>query len=523
METVIASDLHLADAERVDPRRPLWMAYKQRRFFVDDDFLRLLDYLETHAEEQIELVLAGDVFDFDSIARLPARPPGHVDWLARRRGLGSEEWMSLFKLECIIADHPRFFERLGEFAQRGGRVVVIIGNHDVELCWPSVQRRIREAMGLPARSLGTRSLAEHRAIAAAGAAGAPGAAEVLAPASSDRREPLVFCSWFYLSGKDTFVSHGHQYDPNCVCRDPIDPLIAMRRRPQVRIPFGDLATRYLLGGMGYFNPHATENFIMTARQYVRFFFKHMLRTQPLLLWSWLWGAVVTFAITLWTHWRPTMRDPLLVEEKVQAVAWRSGVTPPVVRRLHALSVPSAANNPLAILRELWLDRALLLLAAIYGAWQIVVHVNIAVPISMLWVLVPLGLLLPPIFVYAASVRPTVFRQPLLTRERAALIATITGVRRVVFGHTHVPERRQVGPVEYVNAGFWSPAFAEPECQRRIGTQTFVWIRAGGPCGERRAGLWEWPPGATEPRPYGPAADPQAPAPPARDEAPLRAA
>jgi UDP-2,3-diacylglucosamine pyrophosphatase LpxH len=466
--------MHLSEAQPVDRRRPLWMAYKRREHFVDDDFAALLEHVDRAAAGPVELVLNGDTFDFDNVTQLPADPPGPVDWLARLRGLSSEEWMSEFKVECIIRDHPRFFEALGDFISRGHRAVFVVGNHDVELYWPAVQRRLREALGV-------------------------------SPQSSRRADPVVFCDWFFVSGGDTYVSHGHQYDPNCVTKSPINPLISVRGRPLVRIPFGDLAGRYLLNGMGYFNPHATENFIMSAGQYVRFFFKYMVRTQPLLIWTWFWGAVATFVIALRSHLRPAMRDPLLVDDKVQAIAWRSHATPSMVRKLNALSVPAASSNPWKIMRELWLDRGLLFLLSVYAAWQIILHINIAMPVSPLWAFVPLAVLLPPYFAYAATVRPTVFTQPLLTPKRAELIAKITGVRMVVFGHTHVPEQCRIGPLEYHNGGFWSAAFAEPECLRRIGTQTFVWIRPTGNGDRRQAELYEWPPAGDEPRTFDPPA------------------
>ena len=505
METVVVSDMHLSEAQPPEPRRPLWMAYKRREFFIDDDFARLLGLIERQATGPVELVLNGDTFDFDNVTQVPLKGAGRVDWLAKLRGMASEEWMSLYKIECIIRDHPVWFEALGAFVGRGHRAIFVLGNHDVELVWPSVQRRLRQALGLPPRSLGPEPQADRASDGAAAkrAPDGPGgrADEDFAPDSLRPPEPVVFCAWFYLSAGDSFISHGSQYDRNCVTKSPINPLILVRGNPQVRIPFGDLAGRYLLNGMGYFNPHAAENYIMSARQYLRFFFRYMLITQPLLAWSWLWGAVVTFVVTLRSHLRPSMRDPLLVEEKVQAIAWRSNATPSMVRKLNELNVPSAASNPIRILRELWLDRAALLLAAVYGAWQLVLLVNIALPVSPLWGLMPLALFVPVFVMYASSVNPTVFRQPLLTPRRAELIVKITGAKRVIFGHTHRPEHCEVGPVSYFNQGFWSPAFHEPECVNRVGTQTFVRIRPGTGAGERTAELCEWPPGASEPRPF----------------------
>jgi len=485
VETVVLSDMHLTEAEDGTRRRPLWMSYKRREYFVDADLIRLLDHIETSVEGPIELVFNGDIVDFDNVTQLPEKtenPEHRIDLLARLRGLASEEWMSLFKLERILADHADFFVRLGAFIAGGHRVVFVIGNHDVELNWPSAQRKIMDALGVSK------------------------AASMILEDADEPLPSVVFCNWFYLSGGDTYISHGHQYDPNCSQRDPINPLVLVQDRPQVCIPFGDLATRYMLNGMGYFNPHATDNFIMSILGYARFFFRYFLRTQPQLIWTWFWGAMTTLIIALRMHWRPAMRDPLLVDQKVRSIARRSRATPSIVRKLSALHEPSASARPLHLMRELWLDRGLLLLVVLYGAWQVILHINIVLPVNPLWVLVPLGFFLLPYLAYAASVRSTVFKFPLLTKQRAELISAITGVSTAVFGHTHLPGERQVGPLRYLNGGFWSAAFSEPECKVRIGTQTFVWLKPVGEGKPRRAELLEWPPGASEPRPYSAADD-----------------
>lgn len=468
VETVIVSDLHLPDAEAVDPRRPFWKTYKQRAFFIDSEFRQMLEHVHKESIAPLELILNGDIFDFDAVTAVPDPPPEPIGWLARLRGLPSEEWMSIFKMDRIIADHPEWFGAVRDFVLKGHRAIFIVGNHDLELHWPSVQDRVRQALELDE------------------AAGAR----------------VVFCSWFYISGGDTYVSHGHQYDPYCTARDPIDPLILMHGRPRVRIPFGDLANRCMMNGMGFFNPHATSNYIMSMGQYARFYFRYMLRAQPLLLWTWFWSAATTLALTLWEYWRPAMSDPLLVDEKVQAIADRSQATPSMVRKLNALHVPSACTNPYQIVRELWLDRGLLFLLMVYGAFQLVLTINFVWPISPWWTLVPLALLFPFFLSYSFRVRPAVFVDPLLSPERAELIARITGVQQAVFGHTHEPELKQIGPLRYVNGGFWSPAFAKPDSFARVGAQTFVWIRSNAsPGAPREPVIYEWPPGADAPRPH----------------------
>jgi UDP-2,3-diacylglucosamine pyrophosphatase LpxH len=472
VHTVVVSDLHLSDAFAQEPKRPHWLSYKQPRFFFDDDIARLCDHVHTQTQgSPSELVLNGDIFDFDCITKFPTdAPPGEVDWLARLRGLGSEEWMSVYKMTLIIKDHPVFMNAISKWVKDGHRAVFVIGNHDAELHWPRVQQTFRSALDLGPEGSEARTDAESR---------------------------VVFCNWFYISENDTYLSHGHQYDPYCMVLNPIDPLILVRGRPHVRIPFGDLAGRYMLNGMGYFNPHATSNYIMSAMQYLRFFLKYMLRTQPLLLWTWFWGAMVTAFISVTESWRPAMSDPLLVEEKVQVVAEKSRATPGMVRRLRALDAEPALANPISVIRELWLDRGLMALLIVYVAFQVVLAVNIVWPVSTKWVFVPAVLLSPLLVFYHFRIRSAVFAEPLLSERNAELINKITGCSRVVFGHTHEPQVRRIGPVEYLNSGFWSPAFADPECKKRVGTQSFVWIKPSE--GKREASLLEWPPGASEPK------------------------
>ncbi len=466
-QTIVVSDLHLADAEPLDPERPLWKLFKRRELFFDQEFIRCVEHIEEQYDGNTELILNGDIFDFDCITQLPEEPPAEIDWLARLRGLGTEEWMSAFKMQCILEDHAAWFEWLGEFVRRGNKLVFVIGNHDLELSWPSVQASIRASMGLEE--------------------------------DSDAGDGVVFCSWFYVSEGDTYISHGHQYDPYCVVRDPVHPFIQIKGRSQVRLPFGELAERYMLNGMGYFNPHATSNFIMELKDYVTFFFKYMLRRQPLLVWTWFWGALTTLFLTLTHFVRPVLRDPLEVEKRTREVADDANVTPEVVRQLHAVSTPSACANPLRLVRELWLDRALLFLGMLYLGFQFFAAANLVAPLSAWWGLVPVLLLAPLFFSYSYSVTSAMFNMTLLSVQQARLIAKITGCRRIVLGHSHEPEVRQLGETTYLNSGFWSPAYAEPECINRLGEPTFVWIKGDHDGGRRSAELLGWPPGAREPQ------------------------
>jgi len=54
---------------------------------------------------------------------------------------------SMVKLEAILAGHPEIFSALAAFAQAGHRVTLVAGNHDVDLYWPAVRRRLAEVIG----------------------------------------------------------------------------------------------------------------------------------------------------------------------------------------------------------------------------------------------------------------------------------------------------------------------------------------------------------------------------------------
>ena len=130
LHTFVVSDMHLTEAAEPDPARPLWMAYKRREFFLDDDFAAFLDHIQEQADGPIELLLNGDIFDFDSVTAVPSTSR-HVEWLEQVRGLGSEEWKSQFKMERIIDDHPRWFGAMSQFIARAATHTLVTGTSTI--------------------------------------------------------------------------------------------------------------------------------------------------------------------------------------------------------------------------------------------------------------------------------------------------------------------------------------------------------------------------------------------------------
>lgn len=468
LHTVILSDLHLSDAELGQPGRSLWKRYKRPKFFIDQSFRRLLHFLQMEVKsEKIELILNGDIFDFDSVMRLPLHTRFHVSWLEKKRGLLPEEEKSRFKMEVILGDHPVWVESIRELIQNGHSVVFVIGNHDIELHWPMVQKELLKAI-----------------------------------TNDETQEKQVrFCEFFYVSNEDTVVEHGNQYDDYCVVANPIHPMIRKGKRIQVRIPFGNITGRYMTNGMGLFNPHVEASFLMTLPEYIKFFYKYAMRVQPMLPFTWLWSASVSFWIAMRDGLLPAMRDPLYVEQRVDEIAAKANASPTMVRTLSALHVHPAIYNPIKIARELWLDRFLILVCIGFVSFQIFALINIATSISWIWFVLFFFLLIPLLIYYSKNIKSEVIESLEEALRQAPLIAKVTKTKRVVFGHTHREMHTFVDQTEVLNTGTWSPAFKDPECRESFGMKCFAWIRPNLEGGtDRVASVYIWKDPGLEPLP-----------------------
>ena len=102
--TAVISDLHLCEAEPIHPKYPLWKKFKTKEFFIDETLIQFLSHIqETAVGNKVELILNGDIFDFDSVMSLPENPIYKVSWLESRRGLFPKQEKSLFKRLILVA------------------------------------------------------------------------------------------------------------------------------------------------------------------------------------------------------------------------------------------------------------------------------------------------------------------------------------------------------------------------------------------------------------------------------------
>jgi Calcineurin-like phosphoesterase len=427
--TVVLSDVHLSQAHPEDPSDPLWMRYRRRAYHPDEDLLALVDHLlATRGEEAIELVWNGDVFDFDapwvkggesSFDEFPSDEAGCAAHLAR-----------------ILADHPVWMRAAARLlgAGAGHRLLIVSGNHDVELCWPAVRRAFREALARAAEL-------EGRPLDAAALA-----------------ERVRFRAWFHVTEDGIYLEHGSQYDVFSSVRYAMLPLT--RERRAIHPQLGKLAFKRTGARMGYFNPYYEETFYLGLPGYLKHWLRYYARSRRHIVRTWLQGSVRTAA----EIWRHRHREDWSLENRALARA-ETGASDEAVDRTFALGARPAERTMLPILRELWLDRIALLAVAL------------AAPLLTL----ALGGARPALFTLAAvvalaAVYERVTPKPdLRTYDSAPVevkqLFAIHGARAVCLGHTHRPsgvwEGDAAAPRFLGNSGSWCPAFRDTLCQQPV--------------------------------------------------------
>jgi UDP-2,3-diacylglucosamine pyrophosphatase LpxH len=86
-----------------------------------------------------ELVLNGDTVDF--LAEVGEKPGSWLPFTA-------DPEQAVAKFEAIVKRDKVVFEALGGFLENGGRLTVLLGNHDIELSLPAVRAAFRRELGV---------------------------------------------------------------------------------------------------------------------------------------------------------------------------------------------------------------------------------------------------------------------------------------------------------------------------------------------------------------------------------------
>lgn len=129
---VVISDCHLSAGLNFESSRN-----PHEDFFFDDDMVAFFDFFSTGKYGdgwEVELIINGDYLDFLNV---PYR--GEFEEVIT-------EQFALYKLECILAGHPKVVAALKRFASRPGKSITYnIGNHDADMFFPKVRERfVRE-------------------------------------------------------------------------------------------------------------------------------------------------------------------------------------------------------------------------------------------------------------------------------------------------------------------------------------------------------------------------------------------
>jgi 3',5'-cyclic AMP phosphodiesterase CpdA len=110
----VVSDLHFGDGGKLDD------------FVHEQELKTFLSYVSEQGRVRsgsAELVINGDFIDF-----LQVQPLRHGPWRE-----------AIDKVSRVAGAHPDTFEALGRFVKEGNRVVILPGNHDIELSFREVQ------------------------------------------------------------------------------------------------------------------------------------------------------------------------------------------------------------------------------------------------------------------------------------------------------------------------------------------------------------------------------------------------
>lgn len=136
-EVYLVSDLHLGGMQ------PTTADPDDRGFRICTHGRELARFVSALAGKpaRVEIIVNGDMVDF------LAEEDDGGGWTP----FTADEQAAADKLDRIIDRDRELFDAFGEFLQRGHRLTLLLGNHDIELSLPAVRRRLAGRLGIDAR------------------------------------------------------------------------------------------------------------------------------------------------------------------------------------------------------------------------------------------------------------------------------------------------------------------------------------------------------------------------------------
>ncbi len=338
-DVFVISDLHIASG------RDKAGVYKgSENFFADEAFDRFIAHLLSLKQSKPALlIINGDMFDFLRTTEYPGKEkklsatrkivnflkqhksvkpdapaPSEIDnefstWSTelkkvgipmdeqqlrrniskreRQYGLETNDYKTIYKLMLIKRGHPLFFTALAKWLLAGNKLLVLKGNHDVEIYWDKVQDYIRLMLAESILSLSTdadlKSILEWYAFPA-----------------------IKFIDDSVIIDKTFYVEHGHRYDKFTMV---LDGAVLPKNPDQVNIPFGSFFNRYVINRVELYYPYLDkvrptgnilpmlirDNFPLALKVIFQQlpFAARMLSTRPRYLWF-MFNRVIWFVLAL---------------------------------------------------------------------------------------------------------------------------------------------------------------------------------------------------------------------------------
>jgi len=265
-------------------------------------------------------------------------------------------------------------------------------------------------------------------------------------------DQLSFEPWFYYEPGEIYAEHGQQFDYyNSWCYQ-LNPVVQVDGEEIIALPMGNLSNRYLMTGMGYFNPHSSD-YILNLFRYMAHWFRYYAFSKRSLVFKWLMGSL----LVMWRLLKNKKLMRLSEEghiEAMQSLSDRSGISMVQLEKLGSLHRTPITNRVYRIMREFWIDRLAIALLMIGGTITLAL-----VPIP-LWIklMVPLSSFPLLIFLYEYAARgESIFTVSEQLPEYARKVADTLPVKLVCFGHTHIPRLIPLDKgLVFVDTGAWAP-------------------------------------------------------------------
>ena len=315
---IVISDLHLSEGRSRETKR----YYKNEDFFFDESFCRFLEYLDQESarlRQKWKLIIAGDMVDFLQVTSWPK--PGEVDFDISERekkfGLATEAVKTAWKLKRIMDGHWRFFQGVANFLNKGHRVIVIPGNHDIEFVYEEVQNTLRTEL--------------HKYLTDP-------------PDVKNIETNLEFLPWFYYEADFLFVEHGHQYDPLNSFDFFLCPFRTIKDKTLIDLPSGSFFVRYLFNKIEKIDPFADN--IKPMTRYIYWALRHRFFSSVFRGILWSYGRFLLEAIKKKKPLSEDEKERLSQKQKalLKLEARRFGLAEDKLNSIKDLWVPSSISN-----------------------------------------------------------------------------------------------------------------------------------------------------------------------------------